>query len=278
MANSIQLALQNNTSSVVNSVRLTLNNHVNSGKIIMVVEGPSDKFFFKRFYSSERIEIIPTGKCSEVVNVIQTLQIYRKRLVGVKDADFDRLNGISYSFDNLFMTEGHDLEIMILASSKVFDYLNVEYLLSPKVTSFTKNKIYRDLLPLSMLRWYNSKYSLRIKFDKINPGSCCIQGQFNFTQYERLLFSYGNNNAKRPDKSHFRKWCRVFRAPYSEITTGHDAIKVLYQYVRNIYKRNISEKVFQKNIITAYPKEAFEQTKLAINMAQWVEKNYGTSF
>lgn len=277
MANSILIAGQENGSSLISWTLQTLRNPINRDKVVLLVEGDSDKTLFERLYSKDKVVVLPINKCSVVVNVIQALHRYKRRLVGVKDADFDRLNLINYSFENLFLTDAHDMEMMVLCSSKVLDNISCKYLAKQKDINTIRDRIYRDLLPLSMLKWYNSKCSDKITFDKTNPASCCVNGRFDWNQYSGKLFSLDANKNKEPKNETYNKWCNSHRALLLEITNGHDAMKLLYQYVRSIYKKNLKEKDFIKGVIDSYPDDVFKETKLGVNLYYWAVKNYGES-
>ncbi len=277
MANSIQIAEQENRSSSISWVQQTLRNHINKNKVVLVVEGESDKTLFKRFFSQEKVVILPLGKCTEVVNVIQTLQKYKSKLLGIKDADFDRLNIVDYSFRNLFLTDAHDIEMMILCCPRVLEYINCKYSLAQKISEGIKDTIYKELLPLSMLKWYNSKYSCRITFDKTNIASCFVDGKFDYDKYKQKLFAINENAGKEPDIQIYNRWLTSHIALFIEVTNGHDAVKILYHTVCNIYRRNIKEKDFNNSIIEAYPEEAFNQTELGINIHYWAIRNFGMS-
>ena len=62
------------------------------------------------------VRIYPDCNCEKHVLILDELNgIYGSRLLAIKDADFDRLEGQQYSYSNLLLTDTHDMEGMIVA-------------------------------------------------------------------------------------------------------------------------------------------------------------------
>ena len=83
----------------------------------LIVEGESDRNGYKHLIDTESCRIIPAhGK----ENALDALDILEEDdfpgVLAVVDADFWRLEGIKPSSPNLFITDTHDLETMILKS------------------------------------------------------------------------------------------------------------------------------------------------------------------
>src|SRR6266446_4329608 len=80
----------------------------------LLLEGSTDAKVFDRFIDGSRCQIeIGFGK----PNVHDAIELLEDEgfpgVVGVIDADFDRLTGTTYSLDNLCITDVHDLDFMI---------------------------------------------------------------------------------------------------------------------------------------------------------------------
>lgn len=276
MANSILSALTENPNEATTKVKLTLDSDINKGKVIIVVEGPDDKSFYQRMYTATRVEIVPVYNCEKVAIVIQQLNRpkYNKRIIGIKDADFDTLNHKEYHLTNLFLTDYHDAEMLELSSNDVLTYIWNKYAPSCLMPNNILLSICSELLPLSMLKWYNIDHGLHIKFDNVKIGSSFYNGVFDYDEYENKLFSRPENNDKKPCEADLQIWSDSNSPNLMQVTNGHDAVDTLYEKIRNVNKQNLPKKEFSRNIRNSYPKDEFIKTNLAKSISSWATNNH----
>lgn len=142
---------------VANCVRMLRNQF---GPItFLIVEGETDRRFFGKFVDHEACRIeIGDGK-KNVEDAIMILNAAHVRgIVGVVDADFMWLEGRTYEIPNLFVTDTHDIETLMLRSSALNNVL-AEYADRVKLTEFEQKVGHiRDVLThsslwLGFLRW-----------------------------------------------------------------------------------------------------------------------------
>jgi hypothetical protein len=93
-------------------------------RAILLLEGETDARIFDRFIDHSSCDIeIGFGK----KNVVGAIDLLEEEgffgVVGVIDADFDRLLNVQYPLENLCMTDCHDLDLTIFSSSALKRYL-----------------------------------------------------------------------------------------------------------------------------------------------------------
>jgi hypothetical protein len=83
----------------------------------IIVEGDTDQRFFKRFVEENLCQIVSAYNKENAIDILEILDKDRfDGVLAIVDADFWRIDGIEYLKANLFLTDTHDLETMILRS------------------------------------------------------------------------------------------------------------------------------------------------------------------
>ena len=154
---------------IANSIRLLRGDHEG---VFLIVEGHSDKLIYERLVNKQEVRVtIASGKN----NAIKALSILEKednfrRVVAVIDADFSRIEQQIPDSNNLFLTDEHDLEMMLIKSA-AFDKLLKERGSEEKIKAFTED-IRETLLKLGQeigkLRWLSLRNKLDLKFEGLN--------------------------------------------------------------------------------------------------------------
>lgn len=143
----------------------------------MVVEGYTDQRFFKRFVEDDKCQVVSAHNKEKAIDVLEILNNDRfNGVLAIVDADFWRLDGIKCSKANLFLTDTHDLETMILCSPALDKLIN-ERGSTDKIDKLTKRhgKDVRQILldvgvPIGYLRWISEKESFYLKFEDLEFG------------------------------------------------------------------------------------------------------------
>ena len=155
---------------IANSIRLLRSDHEG---VFLIVEGHSDKLIYERLVNKQEVRItIASGKN----NAIKALSILEKenfrRVVAVIDADFSRIEQQISDSNHLFLTDEHDLEMMLIKSA-AFDKLLKERGSEEKIAAFSKD-IRETLLKLGQeigkLRLLSLRNKLDLKFEGLKFG------------------------------------------------------------------------------------------------------------
>jgi len=157
---------------IANEIRLARDQYTGT---FLIVEGEgSDLRVYRRFIDAQSCQIIPAHSKDNAVGAIEILG--EEDFIGVLaivDADFWRLEGRHPDSPNLFPTDTHDLETMILASPAL-EKLIGEYCSPTKVERLTRERgmdIRRIMLesgrPIGYLRWISQLGNLSLVFEGI---------------------------------------------------------------------------------------------------------------
>ena len=101
--------------SLANDVRMTRAQFSGS---FLIVEGKTADFrFYRRFIDEQRCQIVPAHGKTNACDAITILEEDEfPGVLALVDADFWRLEGIDTPSSNVFLTDSHDLESMIVKS------------------------------------------------------------------------------------------------------------------------------------------------------------------
>lgn len=180
---------------IANSIRLLRGDHEG---VFLIVEGHSDKLIYERLVNKQEVRVtIASGKN----NAIKALSILEKenfrRVVAVIDADFSRIEQQIPDSNNLFLTDEHDLEMMLIKSA-AFDKLLKERGSEEKIKAFTED-IRETLLKLGQeigkLRWLSLRNKLDLKFEGLNFKNFIDKENLSIN-IDKLIISIKNNSQK----------------------------------------------------------------------------------
>lgn len=256
----------------------------------LFVEGKKDVDLYGKFTSKEDIKIIMTDgkyKMREVWRLLENEEFTNK--LAIRDADFIRISGKfsnSYS-DNIFITDYHDSECMII-NSPTFNVF-MQTVLSqeqqqkvnekfPDLKNNLENLIYRlgclklankiDNLGLTFKpKGINDK---RLDFTKfIDTRSMSFKGEVDLI---KAVINFSINKVKKDSIKSFDEIVDSFNFilsknyPKSEIIHGHDFSEVIYVLIRKCFKFNIDITNNSNNVETlltmAYDSKHFQNTNL----------------
>ena len=231
--NTVTAGVANTPGSKVAEMRMMLSTDANKGKRIALVEGADDRKFYKRFVSDNHIVINVLEGCfymPDILTMSNQTTTLKDRVIGIKDADFDHITGKQYGLDNLFTTDTHDWETMVM-NSECEKNVAIEALDRKEDCLF--EQVMEDLTDFSYLKLYNTvevcgKGLDGILFNgftlsKIYDGSapCSIDDALNAVK------SHGNNArlAHFPKEEDIAQIKQSFQElDYRQLTCGHDVI------------------------------------------------------
>ena len=246
----------------VTTVRLLFNSPVNRGKTIVVVEGPDDKDFYAKFFDATHAEFYTDGNCDKHQLILEELNAqFSNRLMAIKDADFDHLNQQEPSVSNLFLTDEHDMEGMILKNGipqKIYERY------PGRCEMISIDEICKNLKVVSYLRWMNNVRELGLNFKSQkwashykHPYEVDIEG------YLAAVISDSKDcQAISVDELHtFMK--ERGEQDMRQLTRGHDLMECLYIRAKDMNAKNFSKTKFFKDMRDSYTKDMFAKTLLS---------------
>jgi hypothetical protein len=250
----------------VSDVKLLFENPQNERKVILVVEGPDDVDVYGRLMDSNVVCIYPDCNCDKHEVILRALNgKYGSRLLAIKDADFDRLEGRIYQFSNLFLTDTHDLETMI-AEDCLMALTGDD---KERCSGINLLEIYAELEDISYLKWYNQHYHTCIDFSTVLP-TLDFESYFN----SAVAATSYTVSVALADVAAFK--AQHSDAPVKDVCNGHDLFERIYVRAKAAKRANYQKKQFFKRMRAAYPKISFANTTLFQHIKSWESANKRT--
>lgn len=263
----------------LNELRLDISHPNSQGINFVFVEGKSDIRLFRKLFDIEKckVESIPGGnpKLEECVN---TLIPSYPLILGIRDADFMRLESDSYNHESIFLTDFHDIEMTILSTERVLNALISEYSSTPKTKHFElRDQIIESISLVSCLKWLNHKENLKLKF---KPSFLNLISFINFeldiNEYVSRVLSKSPNTSINNKNILIQKIIELkeLNPDYFQLTNGHDLMNTFAEYFRVVEgRKNVSGEILESSLRIAYDLESFKETTLYDNLKEWEIRN-----
>ena len=254
----------------ITEIRLLFNTPRLNDRILVIVEGLTDKVY-KNLFDNTIVVFERNGSCDGLLALVDELGVeYKGRFIVIKDADFDHLNSISYNqYDNVFLTDSHDIETMILSVKSIQQKLSVEFL--DEIDDDFVQKCMTHLEPLSYLKWYNIKNHLNLIVKEIQVGTvydgcknvslkACEEELYKDKRNEERCSCIANKVAEfiKTNKTE-DKW---------NLVNGHDLCKAICIFLMKSGKTGGD---ISKCLRMGYTASDFQQTKLYHSIIKWEE-------
>ena len=245
----------------VAEVNALFENPMNEGYVILIVEGADDAEVYGKVVNENAARIYPDCNCDKHVLILNELNgIYGSRLLAIKDADFDRLEGQQYPYSNLLLTDTHDMEGMIVADCLP----NLKDENAFRCQSINLDEVYAELEDISYLKWFNHANQSGINFRDIRLN-------LDLSAYFNAVVENTNNevNVELTDVAEFKNQHQD--ADHKEMCNGHDLFERIYVRAKAAKVTNFPKKPFFRDLRAAYPPEAFFHTALFHAIKEWEE-------
>jgi 5S rRNA maturation endonuclease (ribonuclease M5) len=266
---------------IANSIRLLRSDHEG---VFLIVEGHSDKLIYERLVNKQEVRItIASGKN----NAIKALSILEKenfcRVFAVIDADFSRIEQQIPDSNNLFLTDEHDLEMMLIKSA-AFDKLLKERGSEEKIAAFSKD-IRETLLKLGQeigkLRLLSLRNELNLKFEGLKFGKFIDKEKLSIN-IDELIRSIKNHSQKLSlDEQQIKQDLSVIsdenHDPW-QLCCGHDFISILaialWKVLGTRNANDVKKEDLERELRLAYELSYFYQTQIYQLMVNWQSNNH----
>jgi 5S rRNA maturation endonuclease (ribonuclease M5) len=267
---------------IANSIRLLRGDHEG---VFLIVEGHSDKLIYERLVNKQEVRVtIASGKN----NAIKALSILEKednfrRVVAVIDADFSRIEQQIPDSNNLFLTDEHDLEMMLIKSA-AFDKLLKERGSEEKIKAFTED-IRETLLKLGQeigkLRWLSLRNKLDLKSEGLKFVKFIDKEKLSIN-IDKLIRSIKNNSQKPSlDEQQIKQDLSVIsdenHDPW-QLCCGHDFIDILAIALCKVLgtwnANDVKTEVLERELRLAYELSYFYQTQIYQLMVNWQSNHH----
>lgn len=255
--------LSSDPNAIMNEYKQSVS-HPQSKKITLYVEGQSDIKLFRNLVNEDIVELIPVEGKKNVINVMRGLcNSYPEKVYAVCDADFDHINGIAHNHisHGIFVTDYHDIEIMMMYSSAMTKIFNEKSINNSK---YFYDKIFEEVMGvceiIGRLRFINDINQLKIKFKAMNFNKFIIyRNEILFLEFEVLLSQLIeiSTSATCTIESLRQLYEQSLLENYDrkQLCCGHDCSNALAIYFResaNIQGNNFKKVTIEKELMLAF--------------------------
>ncbi len=273
-------------SDIANTVRMTKSAFCGA---FAIVEGDTDARMYQRFLDRSRGRGIPALGKANALGAIAILN--GDGFVGIfaiVDADFWRLDGVEPPAANIFATDTHDLEAMIVSSPALETVLEefgserrISHLRQP-----VRDILIRAALPIGFIRWISSpdQDNLSFRFKHLSFQSFILTADRDGlrTDLDRLLDEVAEDSHGVPlDRGAVKARLHALLSGNSydpwQVCRGHDMIHVLAIGFREVFgnrdARHVSDDQVDRIMRLAYGWLSFSKTKLFGEIRKWEAAN-----
>jgi hypothetical protein len=278
-----------NSNRTANSVRQLRQTYEG---VFIIVEGLDDKKFFGMFVdrNSCKFEIAEDKeKALEALDILNRGDF--QGAVAILDYDFLGLEDIKPEFGNLFFTDTHDIETMIL-KTRALNTLITNYDVNKILSLFSvgiRKKLLQICKWIGYLRLINEKESLGLAFKRKPKKESNTRYKYiaykefvdlnSFTINEKQMIKTVKNFSKKPalDVDHYLDKIRKMnknKYDHWHLCCGHDLTNVLAIILNKIKSRlRINYEMIESDLRLAYEESYFKKTQLFKSLLQWESNN-----
>jgi Protein of unknown function (DUF4435) len=248
----------------------------------LLVEGKFDRTFYERFVDRAvcQIEAV-SGKPSSKLRAIAVLDILEKSsflgVLGIVDADFDRLEASRHSSPNLLRTDTHDLETMLL-DSPALDKLLAEFGSPEKITKFgdVRAALVAAGMSIGYLRWISQCNRLSLTFNDIKFSKFINEQSLQIDELKLIQEVKNKSQALALDNRELQQRLTNQKNDSHDpwqVCCGHDLVEILSLSLRKVIgtkkPTDVESDSLERALRLAYEEAYFRKTQLYAAIEQW---------
>jgi hypothetical protein len=252
---------------------------------IIIVEGGADRSIYSNFVDCEECKfVVAHGK----KNALEATKLLNEknfeRLITIVDADFWHLDGVEPECKNIFLTDTHDLETMILKTN-ILERIISELVDNSKAKKFKKHidkLLLENSLTMGCFKWINSPTNedLRLNFKELSYEKFIDLATFeiNINKFIYEVKTNSNNLSINDDEIKL-KILELKRREFDlwQVCSGHDLTRILAIGLNNVFGFNkdgtFTSEGIEKLLRIAYNSSHFSMTILYRAIMDWESTN-----
>lgn len=264
----------------------------------LIVEGPKDSNLYGKFVDDKSIAIKEAFGNQRVQNVLELLEERGfDRKIGIIDSDFRKITDDLIEMDGLFLTDDHDIEIMVIKTKALESVVRI-FCSKAKIESFEKKNgksIREKLLELGSeigyLKLANKTYDLGLVFKPKNPEGNQLKYKnfisdktLEYLGDEKLIETVFNYSINRKDKTEDKEVINqrlsdIKKDDYdvSQLVNGHDLSNALFILMKKVLgsknKMLYDHNAVEDSLTLAFDYDDFKETDLYKNLETWSVQN-----
>lgn len=266
----------------------------NNKLTVIYVEGNTDFDYFYNFFDKSKCHIEGCRGKSTVIQIINKSNERKyKGVIGILDKDYDQLLSRLQIIPNLFYTDEHDMECMIL-KTEVFERLINKFTDSKKCKNINleEDQIQSEIISIGKkmgaIRRYNELFNLGISFKELNFEDY-LDDELLFDVdkiIEIILRAYRFSDPVQVEED-LNKEISIDYDTW-QVCRGHDITELVKIFFTRDGLPNIGNPKSQKEINTlekvedliqiAYGTNDFKRTELYSELNKWEKNNSDYEF
>lgn len=264
------------SNTVTTRVRMILAHPIYKNRVLIIVEGNDDKKVYGRLFNKEKVNVYPLGGCCHYEALLTTLNpMYYPRFAVIKDADFEHIVGYEYNFPNLFRTDTHDAETMMMTDA-FYESFKMEFLDGKDDVLAEMMKVHDEMMPLSWFKLACKEMNKKIKFDSFSlynfyKGDSAVDVEVCRKVLSKIPENVSIGIPTDSDIDGIKK--KYGFVDKNKLNNGHDLCAgFAYKYKSLGNKNEIKIETLEKVLRTAFTMKQFQQTTLYSDMVAWADK------
>lgn len=266
----------------VNEIKMLLLHPSFKGKTVVILEGNTDIRLFRSLLCRDCLSESVDGK-NNVEDVIKDLNsVGIDKVLGVADADFDNMLGLKPSINSVFLTDYHDIEVMLLSSPALYSVI-AEYALNQVIFERLDAELFASItsigFKIGVLRLINYKNDLNLNFKGLHYELFCKIDDLNISiDIDKLLNILCRRSANLKTGENEKTIKKLYEKYIQEdhellqVCSGHDLTKlisIIFRQVSMSNNCNTNQDKIEMGLRLAYTIETFKQTKLYKSLFAW---------
>ena len=266
--------------SVATGIAMLISHTIYESKTLVVVEGVDDQKLFLKFFNRYFTDIFPLGGCDKMDYLCHNLNTrYVDRFIVIKDSDFDNILGNEYEYYNLFRTDTHDLETMMMTETFYHNFSS-EFLDGDEMMMSKIHTVEDEILPLSWLKL--TCKANRKSIDFFSSCHCFYDGsqEVNITDCLTTLARKPENvSIGIPSELDVERIKLSYHIPDNkQLNNGHDLCSGYAYKYKVLTNKQISIDGIELMLRASYTINMFEETRLFSDIMVWSKTNNRTIF
>lgn len=273
-----------NPDSIANEIRMTRGQHKGA---FLLVEGSTDALLFEKL-TNENCKVLFSNGKDNAIRIMEILESSKfSGVLAIVDSDFWFLDNITPQSPNILVTDGHDLEIMMIFSDALEKVL-AEFGSSRSIKNLGMNV--RDLLiklalPLGILRMLSAstrknlelnfremQYMKFLDFDKKNVYLMQMVTEI-------IMNTRGSNLNAKSIVSDINDQIERALSVVEHVCNGHDMIEILVLGLNKMFSNfrskelNLTSDSLRSIFRLSYDQKCFSKTNLHSYIKEWEQVN-----
>lgn len=255
-----------------------------TGNCCLIVEGTNDANFYASFVDEPHCEIVIAYGKENAVAAIKALNNQGATgVLCIVDRDFEQVQGKSDNTPNLFKTDAHDVETMILLSpalDKVVREMGSQAKIrrNKDLGRDVRSDISNAAFPLGIARLYSLEKEVHIKFEDFKYRYVGKKLEQDAGSMIKELLNHSRIfNVKADDFIEYYSEKKALFGEWAQVCCGHDLSVMLGKALQHLWgtldSKQATGNEVESKLRLAFEGDHLRSTDLYRELTQWARNN-----